>query len=299
MADQPSRTLETHEELHVMTGHELAQLLDCDHDHARGWVDRLRDALRRHLRDCGDGRVVVTDTGLLALWRVRGLESLCLEPEEIVSRVEAELPSIARPVADAGAADAQAQRPSSEAPTSRALALRDEPAADQPASGWTPGQRKLLRATLAGIGGTGAMSILGLVGPLVGLPLANVGAMLSGFVGQTVDPSLNVPIVGWALHFGIGIVLGWLYVYGFMQNLAGPGLVRGAAYGLFPWLLAQIIIMPVMGMGVFAMESGSPAVALNSLLDHIVYGAALGALFGSPLQSGYDDAVSADPDEAS
>lgn len=287
MTHQSSAALQTHEELHVMTDHELAQLLDCDHDHARWWVGQLAHALRNHLRDCEDGRVVVTDTGLLALWRVRGLESLCLEPDEVVARVEAELPSIARPGPNAAADHAPAQPAPSQAPTSRALALRDEPPADQTASGWTPGQRKLLRATLAGVGGTGAMSILGLAGPLVGLPLANVGAMLSGFVGQTVDPSLNVPIVGWALHFGIGVVLGWLYVYGFMGNLAGPGLVRGAAYGLFPWLLAQVIVMPAMGMGIFAMESGSPAVALNSLLDHIVYGAVLGALFGIPLASDY------------
>ncbi len=299
MTQQPSHRLQTHEELHAMTNHELAQLLDCDHDHARGWIDRLREALRRHLRDCGDGRVVVTDTGLLALWRVRGLERLCLEPDEVVARVEAELPSFARPVHDAAEANGtEAQEAPSAPSTSQALALREQRASDDPESGWSPAQRKLMRATLAGIGGTGAMSILGLVGPLVGLPLANVGAMLTGFVGQTVDPSLNVPIVGWALHFGIGVVLGWLYVYGFRQNLAGPGLVRGAAYGLLPWLLAQVIVMPVMGNGIFAMESGSPAAALNSLLDHIVYGAVLGALFGSPLPSGYDGAASADPADA-
>ena len=288
MAQQPSATLHTHEELHVLTHHELAQLLDCDHDHARGWVEQVGETLRRHLRDCGDGRVVVTDTGLLALWRVRGLERLCLEPDEIVARVEAELPSIARPAQTSATAAEEAQRAPSDSSTSRALALRGEPPADRRTSGWTPGGRKLLRATLAGVGGTGAMSILGLAGPLVGLPLANVGAMLSGFVGQTVDPSLNVPIVGWALHFGIGLVLALIYTYGITDKLAGPGAVRGAAYGLLPWLVAQVAVMPIMGMGVFAVESGSPVLAINSLLDHLVYGAVLGALVGVRHQASVD-----------
>jgi len=302
MSNDHSQTLATHEELHVMTNHELAQLLDCEHDHARSWIDQLGHPLGRHLRDCEDGRVIVTDTGLLALWRVRELESLCLAPEEIVTRVEAELPTIARPIAETRPTDTRASHaenaPSAAAPT-RALALREESiTADADGdAGWTPGQMKLVRGALAGIVGTGAMSILGLVGPLVGLPLANVGAMLAGFVGQTVDPSLNVPLVGWAMHFGIGIVLAWIYVFGFMQNLTGPGLARGAAYGILPWLLAMLAVMPVMGKGVFAVESGSPAVALNSLLDHIVYGAVLGALFGLPSQAS-NDSLPAEPSEA-
>ncbi|MFB6285830.1 MAG: DUF6789 family protein [Candidatus Bipolaricaulia bacterium] len=300
MSNDHSQTLATHEELHVMTNHELAQLLDCEHDHARSWIEQLGHPLRRHLRDCEDGRVVVTDTGLLALWRVRELESLCLAAEEIVARVEAELPAISRPNAestpvDPGSSNAE-NAPPVETPT-RALALREASTAVDADAGWTPGQTKLVRGALAGIAGTGAMSILGLVGPLIGLPLSNVGAMLAGFVGETVDPSLNVPIVGWAMHFGIGIVLAWGYVYVFMQNLTGPGLARGAAYGILPWLLAMLAVMPVMGMGVFAVESGSPAVALNSLLDHLVYGAVLGALFGVPSQAS-DDSASAEPSKA-
>ncbi len=293
-----AETLATHEELHVVTNHELAQLLDCEHDHARSWIEQLGHPLGRHVRDCEDGRVVVTDTGLLALWRVRELESLCLGPEEIVARVEADLPTIGRavPTATTDASSSNAETAPAP-PTTRALALREDATRPDGEAGWTPGQLKLVRGALAGIAGTGAMSILGLVGPLMGLPLSNVGAMLAGFVGETVDPSLNVPIVGWAMHFGIGIVLAWIYVFGFMRNLSGPGLVRGAAYGVLPWLLAMLIVMPVMGNGVFAVESGSPEIALNSLLDHLVYGAVLGALVGLPFQAGHDSA-SAEPGEA-
>lgn len=49
--------------------------------------------------------------------------------------------------------------------------------------------------------------------------------------------------------------------------------------GLAPWLLAQLAVMPIMGMPVF---SGSAAMATGSLIGHLVYGAVLGAIYGAP-----------------
>ena len=46
---------------------------------------------------------------------------------------------------------------------------------------------------------------------------------------------------------------------------------------LFPWLAAQIVVMPVMGMPLF---SGSVSMATGSLVGHLVYGAVLGVVYG-------------------
>jgi hypothetical protein len=43
--------------------------------------------------------------------------------------------------------------------------------------------------------------------------------------------------------------------------------------------MAQLVVMPMMGMGVF---SGSATLAMGSLIGHLVYGAVLGAVVGHP-----------------
>lgn len=59
--------------------------------------------------------------------------------------------------------------------------------------------------------------------------------------------------------------------------LPGAPAVRGARYGLGPFLVAQIVVMPMMRMPLF---SGSAVMALGSLIGHLVYGAVVGAIYG-------------------
>ena len=59
--------------------------------------------------------------------------------------------------------------------------------------------------------------------------------------------------------------------------LAGPPALRGALYGLAPFLVAQIVVIPMMGMPVF---SGSVAMAMGSLIGHLIYGGIVGAIYG-------------------
>jgi uncharacterized membrane protein YagU involved in acid resistance len=62
-------------------------------------------------------------------------------------------------------------------------------------------------------------------------------------------------------------------------SLPGPVVVRGALFALAPWLLAQLVVMPMMGMGLF---SGAMNLAMGSLLGHIIYGGVVGAVYGKP-----------------
>jgi len=103
----------------------------------------------------------------------------------------------------------------------------------------------------------------------MGLPPMNPAVMLAGAMGGSLA-------LGWLAHFMIGITLaaGYALVGG---ALPGPGFARGALYGIAPFLMAQIIVMPMMGMPVF---SGSAAMAMGSLVGHLVYGGVVGGVYG-------------------
>jgi uncharacterized membrane protein YagU involved in acid resistance len=74
----------------------------------------------------------------------------------------------------------------------------------------------------------------------------------------------------------IGTILALIYAV-VAPWLAGPPAARGALYGLAPFLVAQIMVMPMMGMPLF---SGSAALAMGSLIGHLVYGAIVGGVYG-------------------
>lgn len=124
----------------------------------------------------------------------------------------------------------------------------------------------------AGIAGTAVMTMVGLWGaPMMGMPAMNPADMLAGAMG-------GLPVVGWMAHFMIGIVLAGGYALAAVW-LPGPAVVRGSLYGIAPWLMAQLAVMPMMGMPVF---SGSIAMATGSLVGHLVYGATVGSIVGIP-----------------
>ena len=133
------------------------------------------------------------------------------------------------------------------------------------------------RAVLAGLAGAVAMTALMLMAPMMGMPPMNIGAMLGSVMGGNVA-------LGWMAHFVIGVVLALGYAAVFAKRLPGAPVVRGALFSLLPWLMAQIVVMPMMGMGLF---SGSMLAAGGSLMGHIVYGIVLGLVYGSSASSSF------------
>lgn len=126
------------------------------------------------------------------------------------------------------------------------------------------------RAILAGIIGTAVMTAVGLwVAPLMGMPPMNPAEMLAGAMGGSL-------VLGWIGHFMIGTILAIGYAL-VAPWLAGPPMLRGALYGIAPFLLAQIVVMPMMGMPVF---SGSVVMAMGSFIGHLVYGGVVGGVYG-------------------
>ncbi len=123
-----------------------------------------------------------------------------------------------------------------------------------------------------GLIATAAMTLLMLVAPMMGMPKMPIGAMLAGFMG--------IPVAfGWIAHFMIGVVLAAAYVLFWKDRLSGKPVVKGLLFSLIPFFMAQLIVMPMMGAGLFSMNSGAPMMmVMGSLVGHLVYGAVLGTV---------------------
>lgn len=127
------------------------------------------------------------------------------------------------------------------------------------------------KAIGAGVIATLIMTAVGLwIGPLMGMPPMNPAQMLAGAMGGSL-------VLGWAGHLMIGATLALGYA-AVARLLPGPAAMRGMLYGIGPFLLAQLVVMPMMGMPVF---SGSAVLAGGSLIGHLVYGAVLGGLYAA------------------
>lgn len=130
---------------------------------------------------------------------------------------------------------------------------------------------------IAGVVATAAMTMFTFMAPLMGFEM-NIPEMLAGTMGAPI-------IVGWAAHFMIGVILAVSYAVVYYPNFGSPNKIKsGTIFSLIPWLMAQVIIMPMMsimngesyGAGFF---SGSILLAGASLMGHLLFGVVLGLLY--------------------
>jgi len=70
-----------------------------------------------------------------------------------------------------------------------------------------------------------------------------------------------------------------IYAGWFATRLPGGPAVSGAIYGFGVFLVAQLVMTPMMGGGVFS--GGSIPMIMGSLVGHLVYGALVGAVYSS------------------
>jgi len=124
------------------------------------------------------------------------------------------------------------------------------------------------------------MTALLLIEPAVGLPEIAIGQLLSSSLSYTTAVLSAGPALGWLLHFLVGIAWALLYAWVLLVRLPGTSLVRGLLYGGMVFLLAQIVLMPLVGAGFFS--RGDVPTLVGSLLGHLVYGGVLGWIYGAP-----------------
>ncbi len=135
--------------------------------------------------------------------------------------------------------------------------------------------RNMGKGMLAGLIATVVMTMIMYMAPMMGMPKMDVAGMLSGM--------MSLPwIVGMAIHFMNGVIIfPLIYVFVLYKVLPGNGLVKGITWGLILFVIAQVMVMPMAGMGFFSSASQQQILmVMGSLMGHVVYGAILGAIVG-------------------
>lgn len=138
-------------------------------------------------------------------------------------------------------------------------------------------QNKIQQSVFIGIVATIAMTLFMMLGSAVGMPKMNPPAILAGMMGIPV-------LLGWAIHFLIGIVFAAGYIFFFndwLKKIAGK-IARGAVYGIVVFIIAQI------GFPLMTVFSGDPATVqpegsmllmiIGSVFGHVLFGIGIAML---------------------
>lgn len=157
----------------------------------------------------------------------------------------------------------------------------------------------MTRGLVAGFLATGILSICMLIKGAAGIvPQAQaIQALLK--VGALWLSAPLAPWIGWLEHFFIGTVLWGLSFAVFdqltavleqmMPNLSVSRFVlttaKGFVFSIGAWILMMVLLMPPAGAGWFAANLGYGA-PLAALVLHIIYGTALGAIYGALTPAG-------------
>ena len=128
------------------------------------------------------------------------------------------------------------------------------------------------RAALGGFTGTLAMTaLMYVVAPLMGLHM-DIAAMLGSMLGGSWTAGMMLHVVNGSVIFPA------IYVYALYAHLPGPPAIRGTLWGMALWVIAQTVVMPMIGAGLFSSAMGGMMAAIGSLIGHLLYGSLLGVI---------------------
>ncbi len=125
-------------------------------------------------------------------------------------------------------------------------------------------ENQIKQSVFAGIAGTAVMTMVMFIAPFMGMPKMSPPDMLAGMMGLPL-------VMGWVMHFMIGIIFAAAYVYIFkklLQNIQSKFL-KGAIFGLAVFVFAQIM-MAVMSAP--SPEGSMIMLMMGSIIGHIIYG---------------------------
>jgi len=117
------------------------------------------------------------------------------------------------------------------------------------------------------------------VSPMMTGHSMDIAGMLGSKMGNNWD-------LGMMVHFVNGtIIFPLIFVFFLYRVLPGSPWLKGTLLGIGLWLIAQVVVMPMMGGGLFSANMGGMKAVIGSLLGHIVYGATLGAITGASVNA--------------
>lgn len=135
---------------------------------------------------------------------------------------------------------------------------------------------KMKAGMISGFTATVVLSALMVIKGRMGLmPDVDVIAMLARQMGSST-------VMGWLAHFMIGVIgYGIAYALVFSRLSLGGHALRGLVLGIAGWLVMMVMLMPMMGAGLFGMQMPSGMmVPVATLMLHVIFGAVLGLVFG-------------------
>ncbi|GAW37363.1 hypothetical protein RA2_04446 [Roseovarius sp. A-2] len=145
---------------------------------------------------------------------------------------------------------------------------------------------KLAAGVVAGLIATVVLSILMVIKGMMGvMPDLNVITMLA----VTMETGAAT---GWVAHFLIGIGYGVIFSRLSPGGSLAKATFHGIVLGSVGWAAMMILLMPMMGKGLFGagMPSDMLLVPLATLMLHVIFGAVLGAshhaLAKNPVRAG-------------
>jgi len=133
-------------------------------------------------------------------------------------------------------------------------------------------QQKISRTILAGIIGTVVMTVITFVAPLMGMPKMNPLEMLAGMMSVSI-------MIGWIMHFMIGIIFAFAYVYiisGWLSKINSQ-VLKGVVFGIIVFVFAQIAMKIISAMigGTAASSDNMFLIIMGSIIGHLMYGIAV------------------------
>lgn len=127
----------------------------------------------------------------------------------------------------------------------------------------------------AGLAATIVLSALMVMKAMMGvMPALDLPKMIAGMVG-----SPESPMIGWAVHFLIGIVVYGVAIATLARRLGSSPIVSGIVIAVVGWLIMMVMLMPMAGAGLFALSLGVMAPVMTLVL-HLIFGAVLGWTYG-------------------
>ncbi|MBU44789.1 MAG: hypothetical protein CMN76_16320 [Spirochaetaceae bacterium] len=121
--------------------------------------------------------------------------------------------------------------------------------------------------------------VIGMIAGVAPMPEPVPRAILTFLTaGNLTGPPLM--LLSMVAHFGYGTV--WALIAG--RLLTEFRTLQGLALGAFLWLLMQVLVLPGIGWGFFGIDI-TPAIAVATLVLHLIYGAVTGYLAGSWLET--------------
>ena len=139
----------------------------------------------------------------------------------------------------------------------------------------------IVKVLLAGLAATLVLSALMVMKTMVGvMPELDLPKMIAGMMG-----SPGTPMLGWVVHFMIGIVGYGLAIAFLNARLPSPSpTFHGVIIAMVGWLVMMTIMMPMVGARFFGMNMGLMA-PMMTLVLHLVFGAVLGWVYGKLLSN--------------